>query len=226
MWLGGGTHGLSQGPPPTVPGGTPSTLPGPGGGVLRVTSAGAGHSCPAIAVGWGGCSAGGGVPAPLGNGAGRSVSLQQGGENPGSTKAPGQSTPLQFAHLESGAKEGGRGFAQSRAWRGCALTASRGAWRPLWVRSHSAPGSKLQGVHTQGTRPVHTHGRPHGHGLPFTSTAPYCTAAPVTEAWGAAWLCCPCCALAEPQAGLRPRGSMGGAPEAPSCQPGNRTKAE
>lgn len=107
-----------------------------------------------------------------------------GGENPGSTRAPGPNAPLRFAHLESGAKVGGQGFAQSRAWRGSALTASRGAWRPLWVRSHSAPGSKVQGVHTQGTRPVHTRGWPHGHGRPFTSKAPYCTAAPVTEAWG------------------------------------------
>lgn len=225
MWLGGGTHGLSQGPPPTVPGGTPSTLPGPGG-ALRVTSAGAWHSCPAIAVGWGGCSAGGGVPAPLGDGAGRSVSLQQGGENPGSTRAPGQSAPLRFAHLESGAKEGGQGFAQSRAWKGSALTASRGAWRSLWVRSHSAPGSKVQGVHTQGTRPVHTHGRPHGHGRPFTSKAPYCTAAPVTEAWGPPGFAAP----AVPSLSLR-RVSGPGAPwegprkPTPSCQPGNRTKA-
>ena len=72
----------------------PQPCQAPGEGVLRVTSVGAGHSCPAIAMGWGGCSAGGGVPAPLGDGAGRSVSLQQGGENPGSTRAPGQSAPL------------------------------------------------------------------------------------------------------------------------------------
>ena len=114
--------------------------------------------------------AGGGAPAPLGDGAGRGISPKQAAENPGSIRAPGQRVPLGFAHLESGAKEGGQGFARSGAWRGAALTASRGLEAPV------------------GQKPPcprkHTRGQLHGFGRPVTAKGPCCTAAPATEACG------------------------------------------
>lgn len=114
--------------------------------------------------------AGGGAPAPPGDGAGRGISPKQAAENPGSFRAPGQSIQLRFAHLEGGAKEGGQGFARSGAWRGAAVTASRGLEAPL------------------GQKPLcprkHTRGQLHGFGRRVTAEAPCCTAAPATEACG------------------------------------------
>lgn len=147
----GGTHGLSQGPPPTVPGGTPSILPGPGGGPSESPLREPGqlprhpHGAGSVLC-QGQQDAGGVVPAPLGDGAGRGVSLKQAAENPGSTGAPGQSTLLRLPTWKAVPRRVVKGLPGAGPGEGLPSLPLE-AGRPLWVRSHSAPGSTPVGSH-------------------------------------------------------------------------------
>ena len=116
------------------------------GGALRVTSAGAWHSCPAITVEGAGCSAGNSRMLGVGPRHPREMGL-------------GEASPRSRL-LRTQVPSGLLGRASSSGlptWKAVPRRVVKGlpgvgpgeglpslplkAWRPLWVRSHSAPGS-------------------------------------------------------------------------------------
>lgn len=141
----GGSHGLSQGPHPTVPGGTPSILPGPRGGPSESPLREPGTAAPpspwsgeGALPGTAGCWGRG--PSSPGRWGWRGVSLKQAAENPGSTGTPGQSTLLRLPTGKAVPRRVVKGLPGAGPGEGLPSLPLE-AGRPLWVRSHPAPGS-------------------------------------------------------------------------------------